>query len=34
VNGAPALGILWKTFIFALLTIPGAFLAETVPPRT
>jgi len=34
VNGAPALGILWKTFIFALLTIPGAFQAETVPPRT
>ncbi|MGZ5554967.1 MAG: hypothetical protein ACXW3H_04360, partial [Candidatus Aminicenantales bacterium] len=29
VDGAPALGILWKTFIFALLAIPGAFLAET-----
>jgi hypothetical protein len=34
VNGAPALGILWKTFIFALLAIPGAFLAETRPPRS
>jgi hypothetical protein len=30
-NGAPALGILWKTFIFALLAIPGAFVAETRP---
>jgi hypothetical protein len=28
-NGALALGILWKTFIFALLAIPGALLAET-----
>ncbi|NTV80148.1 MAG: hypothetical protein HGA24_01815, partial [Candidatus Aminicenantes bacterium] len=34
VNGSPALGILWKTFIFALLAIPGAFLAETRPPYT
>ena len=31
-NGAPALAILWKTFIFALLGIPGAFLAETRRP--
>lgn len=31
-NGAAALGILWKTFIFALLAIPGAFLAETRQP--
>lgn len=31
-NGAPALAILWKTFIFALLAIPGAFLAETRRP--
>jgi len=31
-GGSPALGILWKTFIFALLGIPGAFLAETRPP--
>ncbi len=29
----PVLGILWKTFIFALLAIPGAFVAETRPPR-
>jgi hypothetical protein len=32
-NGSPALAILWKTFIFALLAIPGAFIAETRPPR-
>jgi hypothetical protein len=32
-DGALALGILWKTFIVALLAIPGAFLAETRPPR-
>jgi len=32
-NGSPALAILWKTFIFALLAIPGAFVAETRPPR-
>ncbi len=31
-NGSPALAILWKTFIFALLAIPGAFVAETRPP--
>jgi len=31
-SAAPALGILWKTFIFALLGIPGAFLAETRRP--
>ena len=31
-SGAPILGILWKTFIFALLAIPGAFLAETRRP--
>ncbi len=33
-NGSPALAILWKTFIFALLAIPGAFAAETRPPRS
>jgi hypothetical protein len=33
-NGALALAILWKTFIFALLAIPGAFLAETRPPHS
>jgi hypothetical protein len=27
-----ALGTLWKTFVFALLAIPGAFIAETRPP--
>ena len=27
------LPILWKTFVFALLGIPGAFVAETRPPR-
>jgi uncharacterized membrane protein (GlpM family) len=32
VEGAPALGVLWKTFIFALLAIPGAFVAETRRP--
>jgi len=32
VGGDPVLGILWKTFIFALLAIPGAFAAETRPP--
>jgi len=32
-GGALALGILWKTFIFTLLAIPGAFVAETRPPR-
>jgi len=31
-DGALALGILWKTFIFALLAIPGAFIAETREP--
>jgi hypothetical protein len=31
-GGSQALGILWKTFIFALLAIPGAFLAETRRP--
>ena len=31
-GGAPALGILWKTFIFTLLAIPGAFAAETRKP--
>ncbi|MCK7500470.1 MAG: hypothetical protein MZW92_67155 [Comamonadaceae bacterium] len=31
-GGAPALGILWKTFVFTLLAMPGAFLAETLPP--
>jgi hypothetical protein len=31
-GGALALGILWKTFIFTLLAIPGAFLAETRRP--
>jgi len=29
---APALSVLWKTFIFALLAIPGAFVAETRRP--
>lgn len=32
-GGALAVGILWKTFIFTLLAIPGAFVAETRPPR-
>jgi len=32
-QGTQLLGILWKTFIFALLAIPGAFVAETRPPR-
>jgi hypothetical protein len=31
--GSPWMHILWKTFIFALLGIPGAFLAETRRPR-
>jgi hypothetical protein len=31
-GGSPALGILWKTFIFTLLAIPGAFAAETRKP--
>jgi hypothetical protein len=31
-GGAPVLGILWKTFIFALLAIPGSFIAETRRP--
>jgi hypothetical protein len=31
VNGALALGVLWKVFIFALPAIPGALLAETRP---
>jgi len=31
-EGAPAWAILWKTFIFTLLAIPGAFLAETRKP--
>ncbi len=31
-SGAPVLAILWKTFIFALLAIPGAFVAETRRP--
>jgi hypothetical protein len=31
VTGALALGILWKTFIFALLAILGAIVAETRP---
>lgn len=33
-NGALALGILWKIFIFSLLAIPGALLAETRPLAT
>jgi len=33
-NGALALAVLWKTFIFALLAIPGAFVAETRRPRS
>jgi hypothetical protein len=32
-GGALALGVLWKTFIFALLAIPGALIAETREPR-
>jgi hypothetical protein len=32
-EGHPALQILWKVFIFALLAIPGAFLAETRRPK-
>jgi uncharacterized membrane protein YjjB (DUF3815 family) len=32
-GGTMALGILWKTFIFALLAIPGALVAETREPR-
>ncbi len=32
-GGALALGVLWKTFVFALLAIPGALIAETRPPR-
>lgn len=31
VNGALTLTVLWKIFIFALLAIPGALLAETRP---
>lgn len=31
-NGSAVLLILWRTFIFALLAIPGAFLAETRRP--
>lgn len=34
VNGALALTVLWKVFIFALLGIPGALLAETRPLAT
>jgi len=32
-NGALALTVLWKTFIFSLLAIPGALLAETRPNK-
>lgn len=32
-SGSLALSVLWKVFIFALLAIPGALLAETRPPR-
>lgn len=32
-EGSTALGVLWKTFVFALLGIPGGFIAETRPPR-
>jgi cytochrome bd-type quinol oxidase subunit 2 len=31
-SGAPALAIIWKTFLFAPLGIPGAFIAETRRP--
>ncbi|MBE0713798.1 MAG: hypothetical protein IH583_15605, partial [Candidatus Aminicenantes bacterium] len=34
VNGAMALTVLWKVFIFALLAIPGALLAETRPVKS
>ncbi len=33
INGALALTVLWKVFIFALLAIPGAILAETRPNK-
>jgi hypothetical protein len=32
-NGALALTVLWKVFIFALLAIPGALIAETRSPE-
>jgi len=32
-SGKLLLTVLWKVFIFALLAIPGAFVAETRPPR-
>jgi hypothetical protein len=32
-NGALAWSLVWKTFVFTLLAIPGAFAAETRPPR-
>lgn len=31
--GSPWLDILWKTFLFSLLAIPGAFIAETRPTK-
>jgi hypothetical protein len=31
-NGALAWSLIWKTFVFTLLAIPGAFAAETRPP--
>ena len=33
VDASPWLPILWKTFVFALLGIPGAFIAETRRPQ-
>jgi hypothetical protein len=32
-NGALVWSLVWKTFVFTLLAIPGAFAAETRPPR-
>jgi hypothetical protein len=32
-TGSPILAVIWKTFIFTLLAIPGAFFAETRKPR-
>jgi hypothetical protein len=32
-EGQPAMTIIWKVFVFALLAIPGAFIGETRRPR-
>jgi len=34
VSNALVLTVLWKVFIFALLAIPGALLAETRPNKS